>query len=596
MATPKKRLSNENGDSVMYKQASGFVYYNRLASDAQAISSSDPVSAQLYSTLYSHATASLSTASAFAKAKMPQVASSLKAQTNNELSKELAVLKKVWKVTFTPEEISSPNFYKDLIEAYNTVIQTKQVYEREMARIKYRGKKEDEQEEDKLLSKIDVTSVFGSYFEKVWRSEGRNALMGAIQSSVKEMRALDKAEFSKIMDAQLLPILNKALIEMLRSQAFDSRWKSEEAIAANKAWNNPDKKNPYIALAERLEAQGTSLKDNKVLANIWRMINFQSLKQELYDELKELDWNRKNPTNKKILEKSILGTARSARVSGNLAEIIWRKLAGVTMNKVGVKATRTGDLNNQKADLILTYNMDTKALMDKEKEILKSEEVKKKAESSVRMQNILTSSKLVELLEGDGGIAGEGFNFIAYVNAKNYTLGNTFRGFHGETGLSMSNLKSILGQDASISSRGADALISQLIQFTKGAVGDKQDPHPILDSLAEVVASFLFDDYSTLCSGLASNGHNAIHFFLLDGVYVPLSFFLNKISTAIEMCAADTSSFFRFSLQTGTIKYGSLPLEDFQPGMWAEQRESAMSETSLSLTFLRNFQSLMSAL
>jgi hypothetical protein len=45
MATPKKRLSNENGDSVMYKQASGFVYYNRLASDAQAISSSDPVSA-----------------------------------------------------------------------------------------------------------------------------------------------------------------------------------------------------------------------------------------------------------------------------------------------------------------------------------------------------------------------------------------------------------------------------------------------------------------------------------------------------------------------------------------------------------------------
>lgn len=131
MATPRKKLSNKDGSNVLYKQSSGMVYYKRLAEDAKV----NP----FFGTLYNNAVSSLSNAQSFATSNLPHIASSLKIQASNELDKELMALEEAWGVSFTSEQLESQTFYKDLIEAINTVIQSKEVYERNMARMKYKG-------------------------------------------------------------------------------------------------------------------------------------------------------------------------------------------------------------------------------------------------------------------------------------------------------------------------------------------------------------------------------------------------------------------------------------------------------------------------
>lgn len=75
----------------------------------------------------------------------------------------------------------------------------------------------------------------------------------------------------------------------------------------------------------------------------------------------------------------------------------------------------------------------------------------------------MASTVLGRYMSGENPITQKGFNFIAYVNAKTYSLGKNFSGFKGETNLSMDTLSNILVKDTNISARGANALISQLV-------------------------------------------------------------------------------------------------------------------------------------
>lgn len=586
MATPRKKLSNKSGKDVLYKQSSGMVYYKRLAEDAKV----NP----FFGTLYSNAVSSLSNAQSFATSNLPHIASSLKVQAQNELSKELQALQEAWGVTFTSEELQSSTFYKDLIEAMNAVMQTKEVYERNMARIKYEG-----QTEDSSLAKIDISQMFGSYFASYWKDGGQATMTQAIRKELQAWRDLDAYSVAKAIDSELPELINKTLIRMLESKPFDARWSAQEAKDANADWQSSIDAgtNPYIKLADELRQAGGNLNNNPLLKKVWQEMGFDKMKEDMLKEINKLDRPGKVKKNaEKILTKGIGKITGSASVMGNLAEVILTAIASIANANTNVSVIHGGSINKQKPDLVFFYRADPTKYLNYQQALLADEDLREKAKNSIRMQNVMASTALGEWMSNDNPITQQGFNFIAYVNAKTYSLGKKFNGFKGETNLSMDTLSNILTRDTNLSVRGANALISQLVQFTKGAVGDGKDPGSILNSFAEVIANFLFDDYATLCSSLIPDGHNALHFFALEGIYVPLSFFLNKVSEAIEMCSNEVDSFFKFSLLTGTIKYGSLPLEDFEPGMWAEQREEAMAQTRISLVFLRNFQELMRAL
>lgn len=586
MATPRKKLSNKDGSNVLYKQNSGLVYYQRLAEDAKV----NP----FFGTLYNNAVSSLSNAQSFATSNLPHIASSLKVQAQNELNKELQALQEAWGITFTPEELQSSTFYKDLIETMNAVMQTKEVYERNMARIKYEG-----QTKDSSLAKIDISQMFGSYFSSYWEKGGKTTMIQAIREELQAWRDLDTYSVAKAIDSKLPELINQTLVRMFESKPFDERWSAQEAKDANADWQNSIDAgtNPYIKLADELRQAGGNLNSNPLLKKVWQEMGFDKMKEDILKEINKLDRPGKLKKNaEKILTKGIGKVTGSASVMGNLAEVILTAIASTVNAGTNVSVIHGGGINKQKPDLVFFYRADPTTYLNYQQALLATEDIKEKAKNSIRMQNVMASTALGKYMSGENPITQKGFNFIAYVNAKTYSLGKNFGGFKGETNLSMDTLGNILIKDANISTRGANALISQLVQFTKGAVGDGKDPGPILDSFAEVIANFLFDDYATLCSSLIPDGHNALHFFALEGIYVPLSFFLNKVSEAIDMCSNEVDSFFKFSLLTGTIKYGSLPLEDFEPGMWAEQRAEAIAQTKISLIFLRNFQELMRAL
>lgn len=595
MATPRKKLSNKDGSNVLYKQNSGLVYYQRLAEDAKV----NP----LYGTLYNHATASLSNAQSFAQSNLPHIASSLKVQAQNELKKELMALEKAWGTTFSAETMASPNFYKDLIEAINIVIQSKDVYERNMARIKYGQSKATS------LAKIDISQMFGSYFNTFWNNGGQEEMASAIKDHMSEWRDLNAYAMAKAIDSKLPELINNTLIRMFESQPFDPKWGTKDGQVVyplsgsqlvNQSWQSSVNAgtNPYTQLAEELRTLGGDLSKNTLLQQVWVAMGFDKSREEIFkavNELKQPERSKKNAI--KILSKKIGNISGSASKMGNLAEVILTAIASkVNAGNSNITVIHGGDINKQKADVVFFYRANAGTYLEAQQQVLQDAKARQDAEDSIRIQNVIANTALGKFMSGSNPITQEGFNFIAYVNAKNYTLGKDFRGFHGETEISMNTLSGMLSKDANLSTRGASALISQLVQFTKGAVGDGKDPGPILDSFAETIASFLFDDYATLCTSLVPEGHNALHFFALDGVYIPLSFFLDKISDAIARCSDEMDSFFKFSLLTGKIKYGSLPLEKFERGMWGEQAEEAMAQTKISLIFLRNFQELMRAL
>ena len=593
MATPRKKLSNKDGSNVLYKQNSGLVYYQRLAEDAKV----NP----LYGTLYNHATASLSNAQSFAQSNLPHIAYSLKVQAQNELKKELMALEKAWGTTFSAETMASPNFYKDLIEAINIVIQSKDVYERNMARIKYGQSKATS------LAKIDISQMFGSYFNTFWNNGGQEEIAMAIKDHISELGDLNAYAMAKAIDAKLPELINNTLIRMFESQPFDPTRGTKdgqvveppsESQLVNQRWQSSVNAgtNPYIQLVEELRTLGGDLSKNPLLQQVWVTMGFDKLREEIFKAVNELP-ERSEENAVKILSKKIGNISGSASKMGNLAEVILTAIASkVNAGNSDITVIHGGDINKQKADVVFFYRADAGTYLEAQQQALQDAKARQDAEDSIRMQNVIANTALGKFMSGSNPITQEGFNFIAYVNAKNYTLGKDFRGFHGETEISMNTLSGMLSKDANLSTRGASALISQLVQFTKGAVGDGKDPGPILDSFAETIASFLFDDYATLCTSLVPEGHNALHFFFFDVVYIPLSFFLDKRSDAIARCSDEVDSFFKLSLLTGKIKYGSLPLEKFKPGMWGEQAEEAMAQTKISLIFLRNFQELMRAL
>ena len=593
MATPRMKLSNKDGSNVLYKQNSGLVYYQRLAEDAKV----NP----LYGTLYNHATASLSNAQSFAQSNLPHIAYSLKVQAKNELKKELMALEKAWGTTFSAEIMASPNFYKDLIEAINIVIQSKDVYERNMARIKYGQSKATS------LAKIDISQMFGSYFNTFWNNGGQEEIAMAIKDHILEWGDLNAYAMAKAIDAKLPELINNTLIRMFESQPFDPKWGTKdgqvveppsESQLVNQRWQSSVNAgmNPYIQLVEELRILGGDLSKNPLLQQVWVTMGFDKLREEIFKAVNEIS-ERSEENAVKILSKKIGNISGSASKMGNLAEVILTAIASkVNAGNSDITVIHGGDINKQKADVVFFYRANAGTYLEAQQSALQHAKARQDTEDSIRIQNVIANSALGKFMSGSNPITQEGFNFIAYVNAKSYTLGKDFRGFHGETEISMNTLSGMLSEDANLSTRGASALISQLIQFTKGAVGDGKDPGPILDSFAETIASFLFDDYATLCTSLVPEGHNALHFFALDGVYIPLSFFLDKISDAIARCSDEVDSFFKLSLLTGKIKYGSLPLEKFEKGMWGEQAEEAMAQTKISLIFLRNFQELMRAL
>lgn len=150
-------------------------------------------------------------------------------------------------------------------------------------------------------------------------------------------------------------------------------------------------------------------------------------------------------------------------------------------------------------------------------------------------------------------------SILVYGNAKSYKLSNLSTGkkfFHGGR-RDLSNLGDLIVLDGG-TLENANSFIDLIINTIPGAIyAGKQDAikNQLSVILAQNIAQLLFDDWETIGFKnemvIADSNKLVIHVFPLNGVLVPLSYFLNKAAQAFEKTSVDmvlnSNNYFRIS-------------------------------------------------
>lgn len=193
--------------------------------------------------------------------------------------------------------------------------------------------------------------------------------------------------------------------------------------------------------------------------------------------------------------------------------------------------------------------------------------------------------------------------FIIYENVKNYSLGDSFEGFSGETKQHLSELPSIL-DNIGLNINGKE-LVSLLYNTISGSIGEGKKDYireQVRLTTSAAIANFLFDDWKTI----GKSGDRAIHIFNLDGVLIPLSYLLISMGEAINNIQRSPSQYFKITFNLPKeIKYfpkssgdEKIELEEGQSiyDYWKWQKQDVEKNSTFSIKFLANFKSLIKQL
>lgn len=233
-----------------------------------------------------------------------------------------------------------------------------------------------------------------------------------------------------------------------------------------------------------------------------------------------------------------------------------------------------------KADNILTFGIDENIIQ----ETLETNEATSRERNKELFENLEKNLKGIK----DG--------YIVYSSDKNYTYNEGFRergGFKAE-GISLDTYRKIM----KYTTRNARTFVGAILQTAQGAIKGPQFRPELEEAMAQDIAYFLFDDFKTLGKEAKAGDPTAIHIMNLDGIYIPLSFFLMLVAQAIESEIGDPDDFVRVSINVPEILWKTQKEQDKwheKTGAsaieaWVYQREQALAESKIEVHFLKEFQ------
>ena len=482
----------------------------------------------------------------------------IRAMAQNEFETEKAFLFHTFgvNVNFNLEQRGA---IKEITDAINSCISTEDVYRRLIARI---STGED--------AKIDISEFFTSYFRPELTTAARQTLQKC--SDLLEINSILK-EF----EHQLELATERALKKMFQSKAF----KDDRSVVKNGDFDNSKQEYSFL-----IDAIG-KVKDSGSFANqVYKLYNLDQVKQALMEQLKDkavVDAKALRDYTKVVAEKN------AAQKKGGLKEY----LTSLIVNEVGkakgveVQAKVTGG-TLVKPDVIAFFGIDGMEMLERiERDSFMNRE-----------------ENMRKIKEGYENLASK-FNgesaFIMYTNSKNYSLlkkSGNFGGFSAGASGNFATLQKILSR---VQDPAAVATFFNAIkQLADGAVGAGMTDlkKQAENELASDIAYFLFDDYEIVGSKQTSSVKQ-LHVLDLDGVYVPLSVFLQLLADAFEK--AESAALSNPSgIVNVTISSKSAILFDYEhpntpPGgwtteMWHRQRDDANNWELASITFLRDFE------
>ena len=236
----------------------------------------------------------------------------------------------------------------------------------------------------------------------------------------------------------------------------------------------------------------------------------------------------------------------------------------------------------QKTDIYITIGMDMS--------VIDSSISHKKAS---REKALKDAEKLARKLEKlDGG-------FVINESAKNYTLGKNFKSrggfsagaFSGAGGLNfLQELYRKVGKGTE-----ARQVFNGIKNMGKGTIGEGNTAlmQLLKDSLSADVAYALFDDYDAI-GVVKSTGAQQLHILDLNGVQIPLSFYLYLCAQALKRAAdnleENAEDLVKVSISPADAIYDDIEFSDYTKQMWDEQVEYSDANSIIDVHFFKNFE------
>ena len=549
MATPSKFRDVLDRNKTL---ADCYVYYKRLETDIQDNPQLAVVNNNLIKAISEGAG---SVGASYIGAQ--QSVGALRRMAQSEAQKEQRLLNEIFGANVTVEW-SDKTQIKSLIDTYNSCLNLKDVYERNLFLIKNsNGAK-------------GVFSFFATYFSKVWDEKWPN-MAEDIAQHINLNKPQESANYiRKVIDDNMSDIIVRSL-ELMFSAKNELKSMPEEM---QKAYNL------FLTKIGDLQTEGS------IAQKVYRAYNLDKVKEYLVGQLTGNDFEKlKKGLSRSEVEKSWnnKGSQQAGIFFEHLVDTIQgeigRELAKSKNIRVENYHTGSHGATSVSADNMMTIGIDSTIIEETLEEARKSS----MKEHIAAFNNL--GQKLSKLKDG----------FLIYTTDKNYTLNKKFETYFGGYGAKSISARTTLDVLAPIV-KNARTLVGMTLQLGEGALAKENgliDEEVLSQMFAKQIAYFLFDDHQTIGEFQRDVGAKSIHMMDMNGVMVPLSFFISLLADSIQYGIMNPKKIAQVKFHAPKILFPTMaeqkaytPVKNDPESAWRKQKEYALDETKIEFRFL----------
>lgn len=548
------------------KRISEYVYYQGLQVTRPA--------------LYSAAVSRVSAVSAGLQSEevYTSTISNLKALARNEASKEIALLVNV----FGQEAASLPlneNTYPEILKGINAAMNMKGAMERALYRMNNLKKKNGEN----ANSAITPDNFFSDYFLTAWNKnlpDLRDRLASAAGQFALETHQLISEDFKFKAVDMVEETLDKSVQDAIRALANSKVFNSKDSDDANEL------DGVYKDLVQSMGSiqQGGTLAHSLYIK--YGLDKFMDTMMEQIGRARKAKTISKKPFSRKQMEKILPKRNGGAhnRIRGEAHEDFMKAIIEqVTSNissgfKGGQGSVLSTGATKMKADLVIEYGLDMSNLQNA-------------VNSEKNLENVEDAGEIRKVsLERGKNIINElskvNDSFVVMMSAKDYGKStiSSMQGFHGGD-YSLDNIGALEQYVPNMRN-----VVFAVMNAGEGAVGANLDG--VAASIAGAIGHLLFDDVATIGQDMTGVGGRSIHLFSLNGILVPLSFFLSQTAAAME--GMSVQQMVKVKIKPAATHYPQY--EPANEGEWAKERDMTLAQAKISVNFFARFLKVMNSI
>lgn len=548
------------------KRISEYVYYQGLQVTRPA--------------LYSAAVSRVSAVSAGLQSEevYTSTISNLKALARNEASKEIALLVNV----FGQEAASLPlneNTYPEILKGINAAMNMKGAMERALYRMNNLKKKNGES----ANSAITPDNFFSDYFLTAWNKnlpDLRDRLASAAGQFALETHQLISEDFKFKAVDMVEETLDKSVQDAIRALANSKVFNSKDSNDANEL------DGVYKDLVQSMGSiqQGGTLAHSLYIK--YGLDKFMDTMMEQIGRARKAKTISKKPFSRKQMEKILPKRNGGAhnRIRGEAHEDFMKAIIEQVTSNIsnGFKGGRGSVLSTgatkMKADLVIEYGLDMSNLQNA-------------VNSEKNLENVEDAGEIRKVsLERGKNIINElskvNDSFVVMMSAKDYGKStiSSMQGFHGGD-YSLDNIGALEQYVPNMRN-----VVFAVMNAGEGAVGANLDG--VAASIAGAIGHLLFDDVATIGQDMTGVGGRSIHLFSLNGILVPLSFFLSQTAAAME--GMSVQQMVKVKIKPAATHYPQY--EPANEGEWAKERDMTLAQAKISVNFFARFLKVMNSI